>query len=164
MPIRKLALPAALVVAVGTALAASPVYAHAFGERYDLPLPLNLFMIAAAAAVAASFRHHRPLRQQAARRVPVSHTQPARSPRAWRGPVKQGIHLRVQAPRRRRVPAPDCHQPLRRQQARRELLAHLRLDHLVGRHGLHLRPARQPLDARQPVEDHVRVGRGLPHE
>ena len=55
MPIRKLALPVALVVAVGTALAASPVYAHAFGERYDLPLPLNLFMIAAAAAVAASF-------------------------------------------------------------------------------------------------------------
>ena len=54
MPIRKLALPAA-IVAVATALAASPVYAHGFGERYDLPLPLNMFMIGAAATVAASF-------------------------------------------------------------------------------------------------------------
>ncbi len=40
---------------MATALAASPVYAHAFGEKYSLPLPLNLFMIAAASAVAASF-------------------------------------------------------------------------------------------------------------
>ena len=54
MPIRKLALPAA-IIAVAAALTASPVYAHGFGERYDLPLPLNMFMIAAAAAVAASF-------------------------------------------------------------------------------------------------------------
>ncbi|MCY4528691.1 MAG: hypothetical protein OXD46_06645 [Chloroflexi bacterium] len=54
MSIRKLALPAA-TIGVATALAASPVYAHGFGERYDLPLPLNMFMIAAAAAVAASF-------------------------------------------------------------------------------------------------------------
>ena len=54
MPIRKLALPAA-VVAMATVLAASPVYAHGFGERYDLPLPLNMFMIGAAATVAASF-------------------------------------------------------------------------------------------------------------
>ena len=54
MPIRKLALPAA-IVAVATALAASPVYAHGFGERYDLPLPLNMFMIGAAATVAVSF-------------------------------------------------------------------------------------------------------------
>lgn len=54
MPLRRIAVIAALVFAA-TALAMSPVYAHAFGERYDLPLPLNLFMIAAAAAVAASF-------------------------------------------------------------------------------------------------------------
>ncbi len=54
MPLRRIAVIAALVAAA-SAMAMSPVYAHAFGERYDLPLPLNLFMIAAAAAVAASF-------------------------------------------------------------------------------------------------------------
>ena len=34
---------------------AMPAYAHGFGERYDLPLPLSLFVIAGAAAVALSF-------------------------------------------------------------------------------------------------------------
>lgn len=46
---------AAFVTVVAAALAVSPVYAHGFGERYDLPLPLNMFMIGAAATVAASF-------------------------------------------------------------------------------------------------------------
>ena len=32
-----------------------PAYAHGFGERYDLPLPLSLFVIAGAAAVSLSF-------------------------------------------------------------------------------------------------------------
>ena len=32
-----------------------PAYAHGFGERYDLPLPLSLFVIAGAAVVALSF-------------------------------------------------------------------------------------------------------------
>ena len=36
-------------------LAASPVYAHAFGQRYDLPIPLSYFMAGAAATVALSF-------------------------------------------------------------------------------------------------------------
>ena len=54
MPIRSLALATAVVV-TAAALAASPVYAHGFGERYVLPLPLNMFMIGAAATVAASF-------------------------------------------------------------------------------------------------------------
>ena len=54
MPIRNLA-PIAAFLAVATALLVSPVYAHGFGERYDLPLPLNMFMIGAAATVAASF-------------------------------------------------------------------------------------------------------------
>ncbi len=36
-------------------LSASPAQAHGFGERYDLPLPLSLFVIAGAAAVALSF-------------------------------------------------------------------------------------------------------------
>ena len=33
----------------------SPAYAHGFGERYDLPLPLSLFVIGGALAVALSF-------------------------------------------------------------------------------------------------------------
>ena len=53
MPISKVALATAVVAAA--AFAVSPVYAHGFGERYNLPLPLNMFMIGAAATVAASF-------------------------------------------------------------------------------------------------------------
>ena len=36
-------------------LAASPALAHAFGSRYDLPLPMNLYLIGAGAVVALSF-------------------------------------------------------------------------------------------------------------
>ena len=36
-------------------LAVSPVYGHAFGQRYDLPIPLSYFLIGAAATVALSF-------------------------------------------------------------------------------------------------------------
>ena len=43
-----------LAVFCGAALAL-PAQAHGFGERYDLPLPLSLFVIAGAAAVALSF-------------------------------------------------------------------------------------------------------------
>ena len=45
--------PATLLAAA--ALAAGPVYAHGFGERYDLPIPLGYFVIGAGAAVALSF-------------------------------------------------------------------------------------------------------------
>ena len=44
----------ALSVAV-LALCATPAYAHAFGQRYDLPIPLNYFLLGAAATVAFSF-------------------------------------------------------------------------------------------------------------
>lgn len=53
MRIRNIAL--STVAAITAAIVVSPAYAHGFGERYDLPLPLNMFMIAAAATVAASF-------------------------------------------------------------------------------------------------------------
>ena len=46
---------AALVVAGAFSLAGGPVYAHAFGQRYDLPIPLSYFMAGAAATVALSF-------------------------------------------------------------------------------------------------------------
>ena len=42
-------------VAVGVALAVSPAAAHGFGERYDLPVPLSLYLLGAGAAVALSF-------------------------------------------------------------------------------------------------------------
>lgn len=48
----KLLLPA---LTLGIALLAQPAYAHGFGERYDLPLPLRFFAIGGAAAVVFSF-------------------------------------------------------------------------------------------------------------
>ena len=46
---------AAALVALCIAAFPVAVDAHGFGERYDLPLPLSLFVIAGAAAVALSF-------------------------------------------------------------------------------------------------------------
>ncbi len=40
---------------IGIALLAQPVYAHGFGERYDLPVPLGYFIVGAGVAVALSF-------------------------------------------------------------------------------------------------------------
>ena len=48
----KLILP---LLSLGAGLAAHGAYAHGFGERYDLPLPLGYFAIGGAAAVALSF-------------------------------------------------------------------------------------------------------------
>ncbi len=48
----KVLLPLAALLA---ALAAGPVYAHGFGQRYDLPVPLGYFMVGAGAAVTLSF-------------------------------------------------------------------------------------------------------------
>lgn len=47
--------PRALLLAALPALAASPVYAHGFGERYSLPVPLEYYLAGAGAAVALSF-------------------------------------------------------------------------------------------------------------
>ena len=43
------------LTALLAALAAGPVYAHGFGQRYDLPVPLGYFMVGAGAAVTLSF-------------------------------------------------------------------------------------------------------------
>jgi hypothetical protein len=40
---------------VASLLQASPAAAHGFGQRYDLPLPLSLYLVGAAAAVVVSF-------------------------------------------------------------------------------------------------------------
>ncbi len=55
LALRAAFLLAALALAVAFALRASPASAHAFGQRYDLPIPLNYFLLGAAAAVALSF-------------------------------------------------------------------------------------------------------------
>ena len=47
--------PRALLLAALPALAASPAYAHGFGERYSLPVPLEYYLAGAGAAVALSF-------------------------------------------------------------------------------------------------------------
>lgn len=46
---------ATLPSVLATVLFLRPTFAHGFGERYDLPLPLSLFVIAGAAAVVLSF-------------------------------------------------------------------------------------------------------------
>jgi hypothetical protein len=51
--IRKLL--AAMLMGLTAALVASPAFAHAFGDRYDLPIPLNFFVVGGAATVALSF-------------------------------------------------------------------------------------------------------------
>ena len=50
---RKLIVAGLIGAALG--LGAVPAYAHGFGQRYDLPVPLNLFLVGAAATVALSF-------------------------------------------------------------------------------------------------------------
>ena len=53
----KIVLPALAVsiALLAPALAAQPIYAHGFGERYDLPLPLSYFAAGGGAAVILSF-------------------------------------------------------------------------------------------------------------
>jgi hypothetical protein len=46
---------AGLLVVTLVFLGLQPAFAHGFGERYDLPVPLNLFIAGAAATVALSF-------------------------------------------------------------------------------------------------------------
>ena len=48
----KLNLP---LLALGFALLAQPAYAHGFGDRYDLPVPLGYFLVGAGVAVVLSF-------------------------------------------------------------------------------------------------------------
>src|SRR6516162_8031422 len=43
------------LLAVASLLQGSPAAAHGFGQRYDLPLPLSLYLFGAAAAVVVSF-------------------------------------------------------------------------------------------------------------
>ena len=53
-PMRLSLLGGGLALFVGV-LGTKPAYAHGFGDRYDLPMPLWLYIIGAGAAVAFSF-------------------------------------------------------------------------------------------------------------
>jgi hypothetical protein len=56
--VAKMRLAKAIVGCSGAAIAlgqAAPAFAHAFGQRYDLPVPLGLYLAGAGAAVAFSF-------------------------------------------------------------------------------------------------------------
>jgi hypothetical protein len=48
-------LVAAVLIGTVAGLAGGPAYAHGFGERYDLPVPLSFFLVGAASTVALSF-------------------------------------------------------------------------------------------------------------
>ena len=48
-------LVSAVLLATSIFLAVTPVYAHGFGERYNLPIPLSYFLVGAGAVVALSF-------------------------------------------------------------------------------------------------------------
>ena len=48
-------LPAVALVVASVSLAVEPAIAHGFGERYDLPLPLNIWLLGAAASIVLSF-------------------------------------------------------------------------------------------------------------
>src|SRR5512145_1671616 len=41
-------------LALAVALLATPAYAHGFGQRYDLPIPLSFYLVGTAAAVVLS--------------------------------------------------------------------------------------------------------------
>jgi len=55
MKFRMFKLIAALIAGAAASLVAVPAMAHALGDRYDLPVPLNFFLVGGAAAVALSF-------------------------------------------------------------------------------------------------------------
>ena len=55
MPYRVKIIVFSLVALIGVTIFVPTVSAHGFGERYDLPVPLNYFIIGASATVALSF-------------------------------------------------------------------------------------------------------------
>ena len=55
MPYRVKIIVFSLVALIGLTIFVPTVSAHGFGERYDLPVPLNYFIIGASATVALSF-------------------------------------------------------------------------------------------------------------
>ena len=55
LPIQSKIFIFSVVVILGLSMFVPSVFAHGFGERYDLPIPLNYFLVGASAMVALSF-------------------------------------------------------------------------------------------------------------
>ena len=129
--------PAALLAAAA-ALAARPVYAHGFGERYDLPIPLGYFVIGAGAAVALSFIVVGMFLGPGGGGSGYPRYNLLAAPALGESVVEPMAHARGKSGR----PDPIRRGPLgrlgRHGAAAGEHCAHLRLDNLVGGNGVYL--------------------------
>src|SRR6266853_1915657 len=73
-----------VVAAAATCVWLAPARAHGFGERYDLPLPLSLYLFGTAAAIVSSFV----VVGLVVRRAPATHGYPHLALRGhWLGPL-----------------------------------------------------------------------------
>ena len=137
--------------------AVSPVYGHAFGQRYDLPIPLSYFLIGAAATVALSFVVIGMFVQKGRESFSYPRLNLLRVPVVG-AILSSGVAAIV-------VRALSVALFLlllltgfiENQPAHRQPLAHVHLDNLVGWNGLHSRAAGQRLDVRESMEDNLRV-------
>ena len=133
--------------------------AHGFGARYDLPIPLSLYLAGAGLTVAVSFamlavfmrsapvsdEHWRlDLTRTAGGRLLVAPVFPACLPHAGR----------------RALPGRRRGRPVRRAKPAEEHRPGHGLGHLVGGHGLHLGAAGRLVGARQSARHAVRLGGG----
>ena len=139
------------------ALIASPVSAHAFGQRYDLPIPLNYFLIGAVAAVALSFVVLGMFVQRSAGQVNYPRLNLLHVPAV--GPI---LSSRIASTILRVLSVAifvllvvagffGTARPIE------NISPHLHLDHLVGRNGIRRRAARQCVDGGQSLENNFRV-------
>ena len=152
-------LPALPLVAAG-ALAAQPVYAHGFGERYDLPVPLEYYLLGAAATVALSFVVIGVFGERRAGAVWVLALQPLWPSPACDAAPEPRLHHRSAGVRGLSLPAGDrCWHP-GRSVAQRQLRPHLRVGHLVGGSGLFRGPCGQPVGVDEPLEHPLWLGGG----
>ena len=138
-------------------IGAAPVYAHGFGERTELPVPLGYFLLGSGAVVALSF---------AVMGLFVRGTVTqwlllaVRSASAWM--VEVGPHGSIpgishQGGLSIPVGGRDCYGPVWRPDALCQLRPQFRVDYLVGGHGLRCGADRKCLGCHQSVEDTVRL-------
>ena len=136
-------------------LAVSPVYGHAFGQRYDLPIPLSYFLLGAAVTVALSFVVIGMFVQKGREKfayprlnllgVPLVGAILSSGICGGRRPGNLGGDVSASASDR--IP---WNQP-----AHRQPVPYVHLDNLVGGNGLCGRAAGQRVDVRQSVEDYL---------
>ncbi len=137
--------------------ASTPACAHGFGQRYELPLPLGLYLFGAAAVVALSFVVFALfVRRPAAAAVARTWTVRAAAARPDRRPPRRrsGASARRACAVRRR----DAGRPVRRPESLPQYRPDPGVDRLVGGTCLHRGLRRRRLGARQPLAHRVRRG------